>query len=70
MRGTWCAFLCVDDGASRMEIRLCGTSGQCERAVEVLKGAFDVLRVSGEYRNRDSEQVRVYVTVSDEVVRP
>lgn len=44
-----------------IKIRLHGSSAEVKKATEELKNSFEVLAVSGEYKDRNSELVRVYV---------
>ena len=41
-----------------------GTSEETKEAIEILKNSFEILQISNEYKNRNSEYVRIYVDIT------
>lgn len=44
-----------------IKIKITGVSEEVSRAAEMLKDSFEILEVSNEYPNRNSQYVRKYV---------
>ncbi len=47
-----------------VKIRVQGTSEETKEAIEILKNSFEILQISNEYKNRNSEYVRIYVDIT------
>lgn len=48
-----------------MKIRLTGEVAELEQAIEKIKAIFDVIDVSKLYKNRNSLEYRIYITVKE-----
>lgn len=47
-----------------VKIRVQGTPEETKEAIEILKNSFEILQISNEYKNRNSEYVRIYVDIT------